>query len=217
LDNNNLAATTVDYRDGEIIFSEFERGDRFYLIQSGRVELVKVIGTALKTLDVLNPTEMFGEMALLEDSPRSASAIALGAVKLMVFDRDNFSALLLGNPTLAMRLLKTFTKRINDAKRRFMILTLDDPMTRVGDVIIMLSDNIQSTGNAASPDRRELKSKVEDIARWAALDVREAQSALNNYINQGVLDVYPQKDLIIVKNIKYFERMISAARTRARS
>jgi CRP-like cAMP-binding protein len=216
LENNNLAATTIDYSDGEIIFSEFERGDRFYLIQSGRVELVKIIGTVQKTLDVLNPTEMFGEMALLEDSPRSASAIALGDVKLMVFDRDNFSTLLLGNPALAIRLLKTFTKRINDAKRRFMILTLDDPMTRIGDVLIMLSDNIQGASSSATPDRRELKSKVEDIARWAAIDVKEAQNALNNYIKQGALDVYPQRDLIVVKNIKYFERMINTARSRSR-
>ncbi|GMO26527.1 MAG: Crp/Fnr family transcriptional regulator [Termitinemataceae bacterium] len=213
---DNLEASSKDYKDGEIIFSEFEIGDCFYLIQSGRVELVKVMGNVRKTLDVLNTSEMFGEMALLENTPRSATAIALGDVKLMVFDRDNFKTLLLNNPTIAMRLLKMFTKRIYDAKRRFMILTLNDPIARVADVFIMLSDNLLVDPKSDFPDRRELKSTVDDIARWSAIDSRDAQSAVNNFIKQGVLDYYPQKESIIVKNIKYFERMIGAIRSRGR-
>ncbi|MDR2841842.1 MAG: Crp/Fnr family transcriptional regulator [Spirochaetaceae bacterium] len=212
-----MEAVTTDFKDGEIIFSEFERGESFYLIQSGRVELVKIIGHVQKTLDVLNPTEMFGEMALLENSPRSATAIALGDVKLMVFDKDNFKTLLLGNPSIAIRLLKMFTKRIYDAKRRFTILTLNDPVTRVGDVLLMLSDNILPVPNSTTPDRRELNSSVEDIARWAAIDTSEVQNAINNLIKQGVLEVFPQKKTVVVKNIKYFERMIHAARQRSRS
>ncbi|GMO41249.1 MAG: Crp/Fnr family transcriptional regulator [Termitinemataceae bacterium] len=211
-----MEATTIVYNDGQIIFSEFEVGDRFYLIQSGRVELVKIIGNVQKTLDVLNPSEMFGEMALLEDSPRSATAIALGETKLMVFDRSNFKTLLMGNPAIAIRLLKMFTKRIYDAKRRFMILTLDDSITRVGDVFIMLCDNIPIDTKSATPDRREIKSSVEDIARWAALDSRETLNAINNFIKSGVLEYYPQKEIIIVKNIKYFERLIGAARAKKR-
>ncbi|GHT48441.1 Crp/Fnr family transcriptional regulator [Spirochaetia bacterium] len=211
-----MEATTNDYKDGQIIFSEFEIGDCFYMIQSGRVELVKVIGDVQKTLDVLNSGEMFGEMALLEDSPRSATAIALGDTKLMVFDRSNFKTLLMGNPAIAMRLLKMFTKRIYDAKRRFMILTLDDPITRVGDVFIMLSDNVPNDPASATPDRRELKSNIEDIARWAAIDAQTALAAVNNFMKSGVLEYYPQKELIVIRNIKYFERLIGAARSKGR-
>jgi len=61
------------FQAGEMIFSEFEPGDTFYLIQSGRVQLVKLVGDFEKTLDILQPSEMFGEMAILENSPRSAT------------------------------------------------------------------------------------------------------------------------------------------------
>jgi CRP-like cAMP-binding protein len=71
------------FQPGEMIFSEFEPGDTFYLIQSGRVELVKIIGDIEKTLDILGASEMFGEMAILENSPRSATAIALDTVKVL--------------------------------------------------------------------------------------------------------------------------------------
>ncbi|MCA1950802.1 MAG: cyclic nucleotide-binding domain-containing protein, partial [Treponema sp.] len=128
------------FQKGEIIFSEFEPGDAFYLIQSGRVQLVKIIGDIEKTLDILHPSEMFGEMAILEDSPRSATAIALDDVKVLEFNRANFEVLMMGNPQIALKLLKLFTKRIYDQKRRFMILTLEDPQAKIADVFLMLDE-----------------------------------------------------------------------------
>jgi CRP-like cAMP-binding protein len=80
---NRFART---FQAGEMIFSEFEPGDAFYMIQSGRVELVKIIGDVERTLDILRPPEMFGEMAILENSPRSASAIALEDPEARVAD-----------------------------------------------------------------------------------------------------------------------------------
>ncbi len=61
------------YEKGEIIFCEYEPGNTFYLIQSGNVKIVKIFGGIEKTIDILKPGEFFGEMALLENAPRSAS------------------------------------------------------------------------------------------------------------------------------------------------
>ncbi|MDR1100572.1 MAG: cyclic nucleotide-binding domain-containing protein, partial [Treponema sp.] len=146
------------FQPGEMIFSEFEPGDTFYLIQSGRVELVKIIGDIEKTLDILQPSEMFGEMAILENSPRSATAIALDLVKVLEFNAQNFEILMLGNPQIALKLLRMFTKRIYDSKRRFMILTLDDPQAKIADVFLML-DEIQVSIDRSS-ERREFKTTV---------------------------------------------------------
>ena len=48
---------------GEILFSEYEPGDSFYLIQAGRVKISKIVGDIEKTIDILQPPEIFGEMA----------------------------------------------------------------------------------------------------------------------------------------------------------
>ena len=61
------------FRKGDIIFCEYEPGDTFYLIQSGRVQIVRIIGELEKNIDVLYPGELFGEMAILEEAPRSAT------------------------------------------------------------------------------------------------------------------------------------------------
>ncbi|MEE8441617.1 MAG: cyclic nucleotide-binding domain-containing protein, partial [Spirochaetia bacterium] len=62
----------VTYQADEIVFCEYEPGDAFYLIQNGRVQISKIMGDIEKTIDVLQPGEIFGEMAILEEAPRSA-------------------------------------------------------------------------------------------------------------------------------------------------
>jgi CRP-like cAMP-binding protein len=96
-----------------------------------------------KTIDVLGPGDVFGEMAILEEQPRSATAIAMDSVRVLKFHRDNFDALLQGNPQLAYKLLLIFSKRIYDAKRRLMILLLEEPNVKVMDVLIMLAEQNQ--------------------------------------------------------------------------
>ena len=86
------------FRKGDIIFCEYEPGDTFYLIQSGRVQIVRIIGELEKNIDILNPGEVFGEMAILEEAPRSATTIALDDVKALEFNRENFEVLMMGNP-----------------------------------------------------------------------------------------------------------------------
>jgi CRP-like cAMP-binding protein len=196
------------FQPGEMIFSEFEPGDAFYLIQSGRVELVKIIGDIEKTLDILQPSEMFGEMALLENSPRSATAIALDKVKVLEFNRQNFEILMLGNPKIALTLLKMFTKRIYDSKRRFMILTLDDDQAKIADVFLMLDET--QTNIDKTTERREFNTTVDDIAHWAGMSIGQARDIINHFVTQRRMELF--NDKIIVKNINDFSRFVASKR-----
>ena len=140
LDERFFGRFGVEYSPNEIIFCEFEPGYEFYFIQNGRVKIVKIINDREKTIDVLTDGDVFGEMAILEEEPSSATAIAMDNVKLLKFHRDNFDTLLQGNPQLAYKLLLIFSKRIYDAKRRLMILLLEEPQLKVMDVLIMLAE-----------------------------------------------------------------------------
>jgi CRP-like cAMP-binding protein len=196
------------FQPGEMIFSEFEPGDTFYLIQSGRVELVKIIGDIEKTLDILQPSEMFGEMAILEQSPRSATAIALDVVKVLEFNSQNFEILMLGNPQIALKLLRMFSKRIYDSKRRFMILTLDEPQAKIADVFLMLDETQANLDR--STEAREFKTTVDDIAHWAGMSIVETRETLSHFVAQRRMEMYP--DRIIVKNINDFSRFVNSRR-----
>ncbi len=198
----------VGYEPGEIIFCEYEPGDAFYLIQEGRVQILKIMGDIEKTVDVLHPGEIFGEMAILEEAPRSATAIAMEQVKCLEFNRANFEILMRGNPAIALKLLKLFTKRIYDQRRRFMILTLHDTQARVADVFLMLNE---LRGNPdEDSDERVFSTTPEDVAHWAGLSVEDTRQVLNHFAGQRRLEV--QQDRIVMKNINEFVRFVSSRR-----
>jgi CRP-like cAMP-binding protein len=199
------------YQPGELIFSEFEPGDSFYLIQAGRVRITKIVGDIEKNIDILSAPEIFGEMAILEGAPRSATAIALETVKVLEFNRANFEILMIGNPQIALRLMKVFTKRIYDQKRRFMILTLDDPQAKIADVFLML-DETQGASNQSEldGDKREFKVTVDDVAHWAGMNTAEVQTLLGHFVNQRRIELFP--DRIVVKNINDFIRFVNSKR-----
>ena len=198
------------FQKGDVIFCEYEPGDTFYLIQTGRVEIVRIMGDLQKTVDILQPGEVFGEMAILEEAPRSATAIALDRVTALEFNRENFEILMQGNPQIAMKLLKLFTKRIYDQKRRFMILTLEDPEARVADVFLMLAE-AQARGDDASDGRNvQIQASVDDIAHWAGMPPEKCRNVINHFVSQRRIEVMPDK--IVLRNINDFQRFVASRR-----
>ncbi len=198
----------VSFHKGDIIFCEHEPGDTFYLIQSGRVQIVRIIGDLEKNIDILHPGEVFGEMAILEEAPRSATTIAMDDVKALEFNRENFEVLMMGNPQIAMKLLKLFIKRIYDQKRRFLILTLDDVEAKFADVFLMLAEN--QAMDTSSVESIEFKTSVEDLAHWAGIPPAQTREVLNHFVSQRRIELHP--DRILVKNINDFARFVSSRR-----
>jgi CRP-like cAMP-binding protein len=196
------------FRKGDIIFCEYEPGDTFYLIQSGRVQIVRIIGELEKNIDVLYPGELFGEMAILEEAPRSATTIALDEVKALEFNRENLDVLMMGRPEIAMKLLKQFIKRIHEQKRLFQILTLPDAETKVADVFLMMAEN--QAFDTSSGDAIDLKTTVDDMAHWAGLPTGQCREVLNRFVAQHRIEVHP--DRIHVKKINEFARLVSSRR-----
>jgi CRP-like cAMP-binding protein len=206
----DFASFTRAFKNNEIIFCEFEPGDTFYLIQSGKVKLVKNAGEFERILDILQPTEMFGEMAILEDSPRSATAIAVDDVKVLELNAQNFENLMLGNPQIALKLLRKFAKRIYDSKRRFMILTLPNAQAKIADVFLMLDETLDDVNKKG--ETREFQTTIEDIAHWAGLSINEARETLHTFVTQNRLEIYSTR--MVVKNINDFTRFVSSRRTK---
>jgi len=210
MDADFLARFSRVFGRGEIIFSEYEPGSIFYLIRSGDVRLLKGAGQDEYTLDVLRQSEMFGEMAILDKSPRTATAIAINEVTLLEFNEENFEILMRGNPHIAIKLLKVFSTRIQRAKRRFMILTLSDPQARVADVFLMLDEIGASADGSAGFYSREFKVNMEEVAHWAGMPLSDTRSVLEFYASQRRVSIY--QDRIEVKNINDFSRFVASRR-----
>ena len=198
-----FARFAKDYAPGEVIISEFEPGDCFYLIQTGNVQLVKCVNGTKKNLDILKPGEFFGEMAILDNSARSATCMAIGKVRCLEFNKENFELLITGNPQMALLLLKLFCKRIYDQKRRFKILVVKDLQAKIADVFLMLNE-MNPVANEMEKQRK-FNVTVADISHWAGLTPEVTKDEINKFIERHRIEVYD--NYIIVNNINDMQRL----------
>ena len=192
------------YERDQVIITEFEPGDSFYLIQSGNVQLVKCVNGQKKNLDILKPGEFFGEMAILDNSPRSATCVAAGPVQCLEFNKANFEILITGNPQIALILLKLFCKRIYDQKRRFKILVISDLQARIADVFCMF-DEMTPAANPNDKQRR-FNLTIQDIAHWAGLSIETTRDEVNRFATSHKIEIFDNN--IIVNNILDMKRIV---------
>ncbi|GMO51184.1 MAG: hypothetical protein Pg6C_15760 [Treponemataceae bacterium] len=200
----SFARFEKEFETGSVIIAEYEPGDTFYLIMEGHVQLVKCVNGAKKNLDIMRPGEVFGEMAILENSPRSATCVAVDRVKALEFDKENFEVLVIGNPQMALMLLRLFCKRIFDQKRRFRVLCIRDISTRVADVFLMF-DEMYPPANPLERSRK-FALTVQDVAYWAGIPVEIVRGEIGRYAGRKKLEV--RDNHIIVTDIADLRRFV---------
>jgi len=135
-ENPQKNSLTRVYKDNQMIFCENEPGDELYIIQGGKVKITKIVDEEV-LLAVLKPGDIFGEMALLENRPRSASAITFGDTSLMAINRQNFETMVQTQPQLATRLIQLLSERIWTAYRQLENLMIRDPLGRMYDTLLI--------------------------------------------------------------------------------
>ena len=108
------------YPAGQVIFSAGEKGDGLYVVQSGLVRIsANVGGTEPRTLATVGPGDSFGEMAVIEDAPRSATATAEVDTRALFVGHDAFLQLLERRPQLALNLIREFSARMRALNQKY--------------------------------------------------------------------------------------------------
>ncbi|MCD6335437.1 MAG: cyclic nucleotide-binding domain-containing protein [Candidatus Latescibacteria bacterium] len=108
-----------NYRDQEVIFRQNEPGVGMYVIRSGEVDIVYDWGKpSARTLAHLETGDFFGEMALLDETPRSASAVAMEPSELIGFFRPDLLDLIERNPRLGVKIILPLSKLLGERLRR---------------------------------------------------------------------------------------------------
>lgn len=101
-----------ELKKGETVFSERDPGDRLFLIESGAVEIAKANGGGSQVrIAILEHGEIFGELSIFEERPRSASATAIRESKVKTIEKKDLEALLAAEPVLATRILRGLLKK----------------------------------------------------------------------------------------------------------
>lgn len=120
-----------EFPKGTVIFREGDAGNEMYVIQSGKVNITKKARDVEKVLVTLGPGAFFGEMAIINQKPRSASAVVLEDARLLVIGPKTFDAMIRGNSEIAVRMIKILAQRLQEADEQIENLMLRDHNSRV--------------------------------------------------------------------------------------
>ncbi|MEA2604303.1 MAG: hypothetical protein QOF89_5295 [Acidobacteriota bacterium] len=104
----------LEFKAGEYVFREGDLGLEMYIINEGNVEILNHVGDEEQVLAVLEKGDFFGEMSVLEDLPRAASARAATDIRLLQINGSTFDQLLQGNPEIAVRMMRKLSRRLRE-------------------------------------------------------------------------------------------------------
>ena len=170
-----------DFPAGTVLFEEGQPGDYMYVVQSGEVEIRRQVGESDRVLAVLPPGEFFGEMAILNGRPRSATAVVRTAARLLVIEGRTFEAMLRARPEIALRIIKSLATRLESANQHVELLLLPTPNHRVVQCLRhMAEEQLALAGTHLGPGTAILVPKrAEDIAARVGLPVHEVIEVLD--------------------------------------
>jgi CRP-like cAMP-binding protein len=120
-----------------LLFAEGETGHNLYIIQEGSVKITKIVNNQEVILAVLNKGDILGEMAMLEDKPRAATAEIYEDCTLLSVNRANFASLINDQPDMVIRLTTLMAERIWLLYRQLTNTLIKNPIGRIYDALLI--------------------------------------------------------------------------------
>jgi CRP/FNR family cyclic AMP-dependent transcriptional regulator len=141
-----MLATVVTRRNvtrGSIIMAAGDPTDSLYIVLSGRLKVMMSDADGKEViLTLIGPGEFFGEMGLIDDSPRSASVVAIEACELLAITRRDFKKCLAENFEMSMAVMRGLVRRLREADRKIGSLALLDVYGRVARLLLDMSETV---------------------------------------------------------------------------
>src|SRR5215211_4503877 len=102
---------------GTVLFREGDPGKEMYVLQSGKVAISKRVRDVEKVLAILGPGEFFGEMAIISNKPRNATATVSEDARLLIIDPKTFEGMIRGNGEISVRMIKKLADRLAEDRK----------------------------------------------------------------------------------------------------
>jgi CRP-like cAMP-binding protein len=197
------------YPKDSMIFSECQFGADMFIIQEGQVKISKVVNGNEVTLALLKKGDMFGEMALLENKPRSASAIAHENCRLMTVNRQNFDQMVATQPQLIARLTTMLADRLWSMYRQLINTQLREPLYKLVDMIALQIEKMKNTYVSGVSLQTDLT--LIDVANMCGLAAEQQFSCFNQLLKDPYIKLVQNKIYIsdcfeLIKQAAFYRR-----------
>jgi len=188
----------VKYQRAEKIFEESQPGGTLYVVMSGRI---KIYGTSQqgrsKTFAYLEPGDFFGEMSLIDEEVRSASASALTDSVLITLKREDFRKLLLSRPEMALALMRTLSSRLRRANKEIEGLSFNNVLGRIAQILLDLAERYGK--NSDDGVRIEMDLSHKELAEMAGTAREVISRVLSRFRRIGCISFFDGNIIITDK------------------
>jgi CRP/FNR family cyclic AMP-dependent transcriptional regulator len=181
-----FAAGSVLFRDGDVATEAF-------LLQEGRVRLIKHAGAMERSLRVVRPGDLFGEGALIKGALRTSTALALDDTVALGFDQATFDQVLGSSPEVAGRVLSQLIRRLREAEDQIEILMLRDAQSKVVVALIKLGQQQLTQEGRPTHGQVALALSPLELSAHAGLDVHTVKRIVGQLRDRGYLRIQEER------------------------
>jgi len=191
-------------RKGDILFNEGDEGDEMFLIKSGKIKIIKEMDNGeKKILAFLGEGSFFGEMAILDNIPRSASAIAEVDTELIIVDREAFLSKINENPFIKYT-ISTLTNRLRRVNEMWIYRGIPNDMIR----FIRYLKYRAKKSNLETDIDTGIPYNIEEISVILAIEKNKLKEYLKELEKEDIIET--DKSIIIksIEKLNEFEKLV---------
>ncbi|HVR19387.1 MAG TPA: Crp/Fnr family transcriptional regulator [Polyangiaceae bacterium] len=191
-DDRLLARYGRRFAPGTVVFREGEPSDVVFLLQSGRIRLFKQVGAMERSLRVVRPGDLFGELALLEGSRRQSTAVALDESLALAFDHATFHQVAQTNPDVGLRVIEQIVRRLRDAEDQIEILMVRDHQSKVVVALMKLAQR-ELANPEQSGGQVTLQISPLELSAQVGLDVEVVKRVVSQLRETGYVRIQDER------------------------
>jgi len=191
-------AVEHEYPSDRAVLMEDAWGNAVYFVESGWVKVRRHVGEDFVTLAILGRGDFFGEMAILDESPRSTDVVALSGVKLLSISAQRFIQTLFKDSQLHHRMLQLMVRRLRQTNIRFQ-MRHQAPAIKLASTLVFLGENY---GHTSTNGTEIFNIPTKDLADAADVNAEEATKIMEKLESKGWIKVSPSTQAIYLVNMK---------------
>ncbi|MBD2041211.1 Crp/Fnr family transcriptional regulator [Microcoleus sp. FACHB-672] len=191
-------AVEHEYPSNRAVLMEDAWGNAVYFLVSGWVKVRRLAGENVVTLAILGRGDFFGEMAILDESPRSTDVIALSSVQLLSVSAQRFIQTLSKDAQLHHRMLQLMVRRLRQTNFRFQLRNRP-PAVKLANTLVSLAENY---GQPTEKGIEIFNIPFKDLADVTDIGVEETSKIMQKLNEKGWLKIDLDRDAIYLLNIK---------------
>ncbi|MBE9117014.1 Crp/Fnr family transcriptional regulator [Lusitaniella coriacea LEGE 07157] len=191
-------AVEHDYPGNRAVLMEDSWGNAVYFVVSGWVKVRRLSGESAVTLAILGRGDFFGEMAILDESPRSTDVVALSKVELLSISAQRFIQALFKDSQLHHRMLQLMVQRLRQANIRFQ-MRHQPPAVKLAKMLVTLAELY---GQPMDKGAEIFNIPYQDLADVADITADETQKIVEKLVSKGWVEVDTTQQTMALINLK---------------